>query len=402
MVDPHVKGAAVLTDTDALAELLATTDETLLRRPYLRWKPGTSCVAALELASGPAYAAAFSAAAGGKLAKTVEQAPAGSVLLADHELGVLVARPAADRDLPALQDLNGALARIQAHPRSTIGHSPAEPSDAGPSDAGPSDAVQTLAYKPFRRWVGTFSTGRTADPPGDGRYVARAYRPEDLERARTNLSRARRRLGRLTPEPVGYSRRWGLMVQAWVPGEPLDQVLAAGRTPADTLPTVGRTLADLHQHRSSRSVARVAGASPDAIVELLGALDPDLGDCAAHLAARLESGRPEEGELVFVHGDFSLDQVVLGPDGPVFLDWDRAGTGVAAIDLASMRAAGLDAESWQLVLNGYGEVRPLPRDLDWYVAAAVLERAAEPFRAGHREWLSETDRRLADVQQLLA
>ena len=103
-----------------------------------------------------------------------------------------------------------------------------------------------------------------------------------------------------------------------------------------------------------------------------------------------------------MHGDFSLDQVVLGPDGPVFLDWDRAGTGVAAIDLASMRAAGLDAESWQLVLNGYGEVRPLPRDLDWYVAAAVLERAAEPFRAGHREWLSETNRRLADVQQLLA
>ena len=48
------------------------------------------------------------------------------------------------------------------------------------------------------------------------------------------------------------------------------------------------------------------------------------------------------------------------------------------------------------------EVRPLPRDLDWYVAAALLERAPEPFRAGHREWLSETSRLLADVQQLLA
>ena len=76
----------MLTDTDALAELLKTADETLLRRPYLRWKPGTSCIAALELASGPAYAAAFSATAGAKLVKTLEQAPAGSVLLVDRRL----------------------------------------------------------------------------------------------------------------------------------------------------------------------------------------------------------------------------------------------------------------------------------------------------------------------------
>ena len=52
---------------------------------YLRWKPGTSCIAALELASGSAYAATFSAVAGAKLAKTLEQARAGSVLLVDRQ-----------------------------------------------------------------------------------------------------------------------------------------------------------------------------------------------------------------------------------------------------------------------------------------------------------------------------
>ena len=161
-------------------------------------------------------------------------------------------------------------------------------------------------------------------------------------------------------------------------------------------------LAGVHRHQPSRSAARLAGAPLDATAELLGALNPDLGRWSAHLAARLDRGRPEDDQSVFVHGDFSVDQVVLGPDGPVFLDWDRAGTGVAAVDLASMRAAGLDPESWQRVLDGYAEVRPLPRDLDWYVAAALLERAPEPFRAGHREWLSETSRLLADVQQLLA
>ena len=385
VVDPRVTGAAVLTDADALAELLATTDETLLRRPYLRWKPGTSCIAALDLASGPAYAAAYSAAASKKLAKTLEQAPAGSVLLADQKLCVLVARPSADRDLPALRDLAGALARAQRHhPRGAI------------SRADPSDAAQTLAYKPLRRWVGTLSSGARE------RYVLRAYRRGDLDRARRGLKTARKLLGGLAPEPAGHSRTWGLMVQAWVPGQPLDHALAAWPDLADTLPTVGRMLAGVHQHEPSHSATRLAGAPLDATAGLLGALDPDLGAWAARLAARLDRCRRQDDDLVFVHGDFSVDQIVLGPDGPVFLDWDRAGTGLAAVDLASLRAAGLDAESWQRVLDGYAEVRPLPGSLDWYVAAALLERAAEPFRAGHREWRSETSRLLAEVQQLLA
>jgi aminoglycoside phosphotransferase (APT) family kinase protein len=390
VVDPHVKGTAVLTDTDALTELLGTTNERLLRRPYLRWKPGTSCIAALELASGPAYAAAFSSASEEKLAKTREQAPAGSVLLVDQELCVLVARPSADRDLPALRDLTGAVARVQRnHP--AMGGVPADPPDA----------VHTLAYKPHRRWVGVLSCGEVK------RYVLRAYRPSDGERAWTSLKLARKRLGDLVPEPVGRSRSQGLLVQAWVPGEPLDRVLLdqkllARPDLADTLPTIGRTLAGVHSQRPSRSAARLGGARLDAAAGLLGALDQDMGSWAAHLATRLEGYRPQQDQSVFLHGDFSADQVVLGPQGPVFLDWDRAGVGAAAVDLASLRAAGLNAADWQRVLDGYGEVRPLPGDLDWYVAAALLERAAEPFRTGHCEWLKETSRLLAGVQQLLS
>jgi hypothetical protein len=66
-----------------------------------------------------------------------------------------------------------------------------------------------------------------------------------------------------------------------------------------------------------------------------------------------------------------------------------------------MRAAGLDLRSWHRVLDGYREVRPLPRDLDWYLAAALLERAPEPFRRGHREWRSEIGQQLAAVGHLL-
>jgi aminoglycoside phosphotransferase (APT) family kinase protein len=388
VVDPQVAGAAVLTDIDALTELLSATDETLLQRPYLRWKPGTSCVSALQLASGPAYAAAFSAAAGRKLVKTLEQAPAGSVLLADHGLGVLVARPSADRDLPALRHLGSALARVQRHhPRSATGRAPGDLVSAV-------EGVRTLAYKPFRRWVGAVLGDQTG-------YVLRAYRRGDLEQARTGVKTARRLLGGLTPQPVGQSRGQGLLVQAWVSGESLDCALAAGSAPADALSTIGRTLAGVHRHQPPPSARRLVNTPLGAAAELLGALDVDLGRWAAHLAARLDGCRRQDEHSVFVHGDFSVDQVVLGPGGPVFLDWDRAGIGPAAVDLASMRAAGLDLRSWQRVLDGYREVRPLPRDLDWYLAAALLERAPEPFRRGHREWRSEIGQQLAAVGHLL-
>ena len=109
---------------------------------------------------------------------------------------------------------------------------------------------ETLAYKPLRRWVGPVH-----------RPSATGWRPSGLSAGRhgagpRRLKTARRLFGRLAPEPVGRSRRQGLMVQAWVPGESLDRALAAGAASADTLPTVGRTLAGVHQHQPPPPQAR--------------------------------------------------------------------------------------------------------------------------------------------------
>ena len=225
----------MLTDTDALAELLGATDETLLRRPLpaleARHQLRRRARARLRLGVRGRVQRRRRRQAG----QDLEQAPAGSVLLVDRQLCVLVARPSADRDLPALSDLTRRLRSCggkRMRPR------------------GPSDAVQTLAYKPLRRWVGTLSTGRRQIATRRRALLSpRAYRPGDLERARANLKTARRLFGGLTPNRSGVSRRRGLIVQAWVPGEPLDRALAAGTAPADTLPTVGRTLAGMHQRQ---------------------------------------------------------------------------------------------------------------------------------------------------------
>ena len=329
-----------------------------------------------------------------KLAKTLEQAPAGSVLLVERQLCVLVARPSADRDLPALRDLAGALARVQRHP--------AERDQSGSGGR----RMRCRRWRTSRSGAGSGPcppAGRQTARDG-GRYVLRAYRRGDLERARTSLKTARRLFGGLAPEPVGRSRRRGLMVQAWVPGEPLDRALAARSDLADTLPTVGRILAGVHQQQPARPAARLAGAPLDATAELLGALDADLGRWAAHLAA--PAGRraaPEDDEPVFVHGDFSVDQVVLGPDGPGLLGLgprrSRRGRGRPGQPASRRTGSGeLAAGSRRLRRGAPASARPglvCRRRPCWNVP---LSRSAP----GTVSWLSETRRMLADVQHLLA
>jgi Phosphotransferase enzyme family len=374
--DDLVSGVRILTDSAELAEHLERIGETLAARPYLRWKPGTSCVAGLELVSGPAYALALSRAAADKLDKTVQQADARSLLLVDRHDLLLVARPPADRDLPGLRDLRAAAARLLPEPLR---------------------APRTLAYKPQRRWVG--AAGITGEPAPA--YVLRAYRRQDVDRAWHSLARARRRLGPLVPEPVGRAGHLGLIAQRWSPGIGLADRLGTSDGPA-LLRETGRQLAALHGHRSHRAAPRLAGAPPAATAALVGALDPDLGAWASRLSRQLIVRQPEAPAEVFVHGDFSVDQVVVAASGELtFLDWDRAGTGHAAVDLATLRAAGLDSFEWEQVLHGYAEVRPLPPHLDWYLAAAIFERVPEPFRQGRCTWRAEAGLRLGQVEESL-
>jgi hypothetical protein len=70
--------------------------------------------------------------------------------------------------------------------------------------------------------------------------------------------------------------------------------------------------------------------------------------------------RPHPDNTRLRHGDFSLDQVIIGPDGGLgFIDWDRAGVGNPAADLASAAASGLSHETMQHLLGGYTRIGPL-------------------------------------------
>ncbi|GAA1437294.1 hypothetical protein GCM10009616_38860 [Microlunatus lacustris] len=376
--DAAVPGLDALEDTDRLAALLAERGETLRGCRYRRWKPGTSTVLALELASGPAWGYAVSAGARPKLDKTIERAPVGSVLLDRRDLGLLVARPSADRDLAALADLDRALSRALRGPA------------LGRRWCG-------LAYKPQRRWVGAL------DEAGGARRTVRVYRRRDLPAARAALALAADLGGVRAPREAAAAARGGLLVTSWLPGRPLDRLLD-GPTAGDLLDGAGAVLARVHAApvRPDRD-ARPEDAELTAVRDQLVALLPGEAGRVRRLAGRLADAPELSAPRVLRHGDFSVDQVVVDDDGrPGLVDWDRAHLGRAVDDLATADAAGLTPAQHQALLTGYATVRPLPAGLPAALARARFLRAAEPFRRCSSRWPAEVRARLDAVEEVLA
>lgn len=370
-------GLDALEDTDRLAGLLAERGETVRSCRYRRWKPGTSTVIALELDSGPAWGYAVSASGRPKLDKTVERAPRDTVLLDRRDLGLLVALPSADRDLPALADLDSALSR--ALPGPAVGR-----------------RWHRLAYKPQRRWVGAL------DEPGAARRSVRVYRRRDLPTARAALARAADLLDVAVPREEAALARLGLLVTSWLPGRPLDQLLE-GPAASNLLAATGAALARVHAATVRGGQDRRSDdAELAAVADQLAALLPADVARVRRVLARLKVSTPVADALVLRHGDFSVDQVVVDDDGrPGLVDWDRAHLGRAVDDLATADAAGLTPAQHQALLAGYAEVRPLPAELPAAVARARFLRAAEPFRRCSPTWAVEVRARLDAVEEVL-
>ncbi|MBZ2196805.1 phosphotransferase [Occultella gossypii] len=412
--DPRLTALPVLLDRVALQEWLSDLLGADLRVTprYLRYKPGTSCVAAVEVTSPgtptaaplPPQLAALPATPAGtrtvivtahgpdgvrKLGKTVERAPGGSVLATDQDLTAILTTVAADRDLPAAAALRDA-ARTERLVQRVAG-------DVGGLDSGV--GVRQLAYKPQRRWVGTVRSDAGTD------LLLRAYRPDDLA-ATTDRLRALERAGAATPRLLGRRTRSGLAVLEYRQGAALEASAAAG-----DLAAVGAALGALHAAaanlptRDPRTDLSAARRTARQVTVLL----PHLRARIDALTAALSAGwsRAGAGTPVSLHGDFSLDQVVRAGDGAVTLiDLDHASRGPAEVDVASLAA--------QAVLDGAAEPEALiaaiaagyPGALDatrlrLHLAAQLLRRAAEPFRGMRGDWAEATEAVLARVEDLV-
>ncbi|MGD8199064.1 phosphotransferase [Ornithinimicrobium sp. W1679] len=213
-------------------------------------------------------------------------------------------------------------------------------------------------------------------------------------------------------------------VWPWVPGKD-----ASGITDPGVLRAVGEALGRLHRAdpagtsdlpdvpRRGWSELRAAAADSVALLE-------QVAPGAASAAARALALLPEENPgphvpLVLVHGDFSLDQCLVpvgrhATDEPPVVhrpthspivrltDLDRAALAVPVLDHAVLLATALAdddpvltaPEALAALADGYATttgaslVVPGP-----WVAAALLARVAEPWRAQRPGWHAETARR---------
>jgi thiamine kinase-like enzyme len=378
--DPAVPGLAVLLDDEALGRWLSEQmqETARVRVHYLRYKPGTSCALAgdVDLADGgrACLVSAYAHPDNVKATKTLQRAPAGSVLGVDPARGLIATTPAADRDLPALALLDDDVGRRRLL-RRVLGDRPGLRHTT----------VQTLRHKPHRRWVGV------VQPRQGPQAVLRCYRPARA-RAATEAIAAWAGGEPRTPRLLGVYPRRGVAAVDFLPGRLLSQATAADYLAA------GRALARLHCRRevvlrTSGPVAeaRAVRASAALLSVLLPDKAEDLDELADVLGNRLVAmehvRRP-------IHGDFSADQVVIGDRGAGLIDLDSARLADPAVDLACASASmTLDVVVGQLACTtaeqqiaalheGYALVGDVPGEarLATHEAAHLLRRAVEPFR----------------------
>jgi Ser/Thr protein kinase RdoA (MazF antagonist) len=353
-----------------------------VRVTYLRYKPGTLLVAAVEVVAGGSrdvrLLVATAVAAQAKLDKLRAYAARRElpVLAADDHLRLVLLPIEADRHLPGLHRLDDRVGWIHRDLRG--------------------GQLRVLAYKPHRRLVAGVEV---ADVPA---AVVKVHQPRAAGAPLEALAWASQVATDRIPLPrlLGAHPDTGLAMTEWLPGVALHQQEPDRRRA--TLRAVGKALGRLHQLDAT---GLPGSPVPDRtkVVAAAAHLRPDL----ATIAGRVH--HPVTGCLVTpVHGDLSPDQVVHGDAGIALLDLDRMGRGCPAVDLASWIAATVvDAPHEPAVpqlpeplLQGYRSVDG-PATIDHvleHLPFELLRRATDPFRSRRAGWSQTMTRivRLAD------
>ncbi len=363
---------------------------------YLRYKPGTSLLAGLVLTGHDgvtsfAQALALRPGSGDKLAKVRRAGEADDVgrgAVVDGALAVALADVTADRRLPGVR-------RVLR-------------------DA---DGVTPLVYRPGRRWV-----ARVDGPPGPAELV-RVYHPGAVG----GVLAGHRALAGLPVPTVTVTRpRRGTVRTAWVPGTSLDRLPRA----EELWTQAGALAAAVHRRPATVGLDRVDRAALLAeAVMAVASVVPPCADAVRAAAERVRTGLAGRDAVSVVHGDLSADQVVVRPDlaataaalpdpaspgqsALTLIDLDRVALDDPLADLGSwygaLVATGAEAgdpvEVLAPLLAGYtavgGEVDG--RALRLHCAAAVLQRAVEPFRRHRPDWPDGVARLVSVAEDLTA
>lgn len=418
--DAAIPGLATLLDRDLF---LATLREKLpgarllsARTTYLRYKPGTSCLAGYELQTHPGgpdgavdvQAKAFRADDRGKFRKASKQPAlpgklgAGLITLEEHLVVVSVFPN--DGKLESLRLLAEPDSREQLLRRLL----PGRPDLRGAT-------LRKLAYKPARRFVAQLAAG------GEPAAVLKCYTAAGYEAAERNARVLKSRGTLRVAARLGRSRRRRVLATEWLPGRPLGQILddetGDFSLQLRTLSAVGAALAELHGQRGrgmSRTTTEVFADRLRAAAGAVGAACPHIADRARGLARRISVRLREPKVHRPIHGDFHAEQVVIDADAVGILDLDEAGLGDPAVDLGNFVA---HVENHSLrgrlrpdrigamkdaLLEGYrAAAGRLPRGIEFHTAVGLFSLAPHTFRRREADWAKRTEAALDRTEAIL-
>ena len=161
---------------------------------------------------------------------------------------------------------------------------------------------------------------------------------------------------------------------------------------------VGTSLLDLHncnaisKPRYNRKFLLTAVRQN---AELLEHLNPELANLFRNVSQRLrKTPQPVLFQKCFVHGDLSLDQLIINEKQITFIDFDRAGKGDPAFDLGRFIAelhfavlrGTLSKSQAAAAMNGLltaytkTSASDISAILRWYTAMSLLQLSLKPFR----------------------
>lgn len=382
------------------------------RATYLRWKPGRSALAGLELAwpDGATTRAALYAAEPGAVAAAAAKAatlarvapPAGPAL------AVLEDPPALFLAWPADRAVRGLAAAADARRlKNRLNATAPDLGLAGARASGSRTTVRLARWKPERRAVLEARVGRrdaAGAPAGECPLWVRAYpaRAFAVQRARWHAAAAiagarAPRVRWEDPERalLGIEDVGGLR---WRDDADQNEGLAAalravhGAPPDVPLPARGDAAALEAARRTLALLAAADAGGP-------------LAAAARGLAAGLRRAATGLGpaRVAAIHGDLGPDQVLVTPAGIALLDWDEMACGDPHEDPAShAAAAGLGrapAEALAQAALGAGYDA---RRFRWQLALAHARRALEGLQAARPDWRERAAERLDRAAATLA
>lgn len=198
------------------------------------------------------------------------------------------------------------------------------------------------------------------------------------------LKRARGVDPHIVPEVLAELPGYGFAMR-FLPGCPVwKEELTAGRVDSGFAAAVGRGIAAVHAATAGNAADRAAFPNDDMFRALR--IDPFLLYVAGHdseLAPALRALADDlaSRKIALVHGDVSPKNILVSPDGPVFLDAECAVYGDPAFDLAFctthllLKAVWLDDD--RLKQAAAALVEAYRAGIDWEAPDGLLLRAGQ-------------------------